>query len=294
MVPLYPEKWAYSRMALCHPVFQVWSDFDTVTPMTLSDQLITLAHQLSQTLSNLSPNPPVSHIYNPLDYAREAYNTYLRRFARQEGVILFMGMNPGPDGMAQTGIPFGAVNQVTQYLGITEGVTPPRGELLHPKKPVTAFKTTKIEPSGNRLWGLFRELFPDPADFFREHLVLNFCPLLFLNQRGANVPPDKLPAQDRGIITPCDQTMAETIRILRPRALVGIGNWAYQRFVSIKENYNLPTPGVHKILHPSPASPAANRGWYSQAAKALYGDGLWPRDYYIQAQSLENRIKTGK
>ncbi len=221
---------------------------------------------------------PVHWVYNPLDYAWAMHEAYIRTYAPQEtGGILFMGMNPGPDGMAQTGIPFGAVSFVRDYLGLDEPITTPSD--VHPKKPVKGLQWHRDEPSGKRLWGFIQEIAPDPADFFSRNFLINHCPLLFLGESGANIATATLNhAQLQLFLESCDRAVGEIIALLQPRALVGIGVFAAKAFSRILEHLpeleqDIP---VHQILHPSPASPAANRDWKGQVQKSLESSGLWP------------------
>ena len=66
---------------------------------------------------------PVAHVYNPLEYAIRPHRLYIRRFADGPRRVVFLGMNPGPYGMAQTGIPFGEITHVRDWLGLTEEPT---------------------------------------------------------------------------------------------------------------------------------------------------------------------------
>ena len=86
--------------------------------MALADQLLAAERRLGRELAPLGFAAPVTHIYNPLDYARRPHAAYLRRYARAGVRVLYLGMNPGPFGMAQTGVPFGEVAKVRDWLGI--------------------------------------------------------------------------------------------------------------------------------------------------------------------------------
>ncbi|MCL1859942.1 MAG: single-stranded DNA-binding protein, partial [Proteobacteria bacterium] len=74
--------------------------------------LIAAARELSATLGKMRFAPPVTHVYNPLDYAWNVHERYLRRYGDGRKRVVFLGMNPGPFGMAQTGVPFGEVAAV--------------------------------------------------------------------------------------------------------------------------------------------------------------------------------------
>src|SRR5688572_32536315 len=93
-------------------------------------------------------------------------------------------MNPGPFGMAQTGVPFGDVAMVRDWLGIVAAVAKPRDE--HPKRPVLGFECQRSEVSGARLWGWARARFGTPQRFFERFFVANYCPLAFMESSGAN------------------------------------------------------------------------------------------------------------
>ena len=73
----------------------------------ISAALIDAARVLSQEVGQLTFAPPVSHIYNPLEYAWSPHESYLLRYGAGRKKIVFIGMNPGPFGMVQCGVPFG-------------------------------------------------------------------------------------------------------------------------------------------------------------------------------------------
>lgn len=206
--------------------------------------------------------------YNPLDYAREAFFSYLDNYVNTSIDALFLGMNPGPNGMMQTGIPFGDIALVKSYLGISEGVKKP--SLEHPKKPIMGFDWPKSEVSGTRLWGFFQSQYKQPKVFFKKFFVLNYCPLGFLSETGANVTPDKLNIEVRKKIeTLCDAYLLEVAPLFNAKTLVGVGGYASKVFERL-----FPKASIATVLHPSPASPAANRGWAALASKQLHAAGL--------------------
>ena len=65
-----------------------------------------ITRTLSRTVDRLRFGAPVTHVYNPLVYAEASFERYLERFAKRRPEALLLGMNPGPFGMAQTGVPF--------------------------------------------------------------------------------------------------------------------------------------------------------------------------------------------
>ena len=222
--------------------------------------------------------PEVAAVYNPLIYAKKSYFKYLELAGTSVKKIIFVGMNPGPFGMAQTGVPFGEVAAVRDWLRINAAIGKPEHE--HPKRPIEGFDCKRKEVSGRRLWGLFRERFKTPGNFFNEHFVANYCPLVFMNETGANITPDKLPAQEAApLFEICDRVLAQTIKLLQPQWVVGIGGFAKKKIDAVKEKY-FTTEGTTQftaaqILHPSPANPKANAGWDREVTDTLTGLGIW-------------------
>jgi single-strand selective monofunctional uracil DNA glycosylase len=215
--------------------------------------------------------PPVTHVYNPLDYAWAAHEAYLRRYANTPKRVLFMGMNPGPFGMAQTGVPFGEVKAVRDWLLIQAPIRQP--SQFHAKRPIQGFDCPRTEISGQRLWRLFADRFGDAANFFTSHFVMNYCPLAFMENGGCNRTPNKLPLGERmALFSVCDQHLREVVRALRPEWLIGVGDFATKR---AQEIFASPPPKIGRIFHPSPASPAANKNWAALATAQLQGLGVW-------------------
>jgi single-strand selective monofunctional uracil DNA glycosylase len=237
-----------------------------------SEQLIAAARRLSTQVDRLKFQPPVTHVYNPLTYAWKAHEEYLRRFGNSRKRVVFLGMNPGPFGMAQTGVPFGEIAAVRDWLGIRARIERPRSE--HPKRPILGFDCPRSEVSGRRLWKLFAERFGSPERFFAGHFVANYCPLAFLEASGRNQTPDRLPRAERNrLFAICDSHLRRVLEILQPEWLVGIGGFAAERGRLVSENTKI---HVGQILHPSPASPKANRhDWTKTAARELVQLGVW-------------------
>jgi single-strand selective monofunctional uracil DNA glycosylase len=237
-----------------------------------SKRLIAAARRLSTQVGRLKFQPPVTHVYNPLTYAWKAHEAYLRRFGNGRKRVVFLGMNPGPFGMVQTGVPFGEVAAVRDWLGLRARIEKPRSE--HPKRPVLGFDCPRSEVSGRRLWKLFAERFGSPERFFAGHFVANYCPLAFCEAGGRNQTPDKLSRAERDrLFAICDSHLRRVLEILQPEWLVGIGGFAAERGRLVCENTKI---HVGQILHPSPASPKANRhDWTKTAAKELVQLGVW-------------------
>lgn len=242
----------------------------TSLPSGTADHLVAAAGELALQLAALAFAPPVTHVYNPLDYAWAAHEQYLRRFGNGRKRVVFLGMNPGPFGMVQTGVPFGEVAAVREWMGIVAPVAKPAIE--NPKRPIEGFACARSEVSGRRLWGLFAQRFGTAEAFFAGHFVANYCPLAFFDH-GRNLTPDKLPARETAALEAlCDAHLRRIVEALEPAWVIGIGGFAEQRAVAALQGLDL---RIGRILHPSPASPAANRGWAEAAEKQLTALGVW-------------------
>lgn len=238
--------------------------------MVKGSPLVGIARELGEAVDELRFAPPVTHVYNPLDYAWPAHAQYLERFGAGRREVLLLGMNPGPWGMAQTGVPFGEVASVRGWLGIEAAVGRPRDE--HPKRPVAGFACPRSEVSGARLWGWAQEIFGTPERFFERFFVANYCPLAFLETSGRNRTPDKLPPAEREpLFAICDRALVRTAERLGPSIVIGVGAFAEER---ARRALGASGSAFGRILHPSPASPAANRGWSELATRQLRELGI--------------------
>jgi single-strand selective monofunctional uracil DNA glycosylase len=238
----------------------------------LTQELIDAALALRESLQQLTFSSPADWIYNPLEYAWEPHQAYLTRYAKSTCEVLFLGMNPGPFGMAQTGVPFGEIAAVRDWLKIEESVGQPVKE--HPKRKIEGFGCKKSEVSGRRLWGLFASKYSSPSEFFKHHFVTNYCPLVFMDEGARNITPDKLKREDAiNLDALCDEHLRRIIAALDPKYLVGVGAYAEACFRRVTKGES--NRIISKILHPSPASPAANKDWDGQVTKQLQDAGIW-------------------
>lgn len=235
-----------------------------------AESLIDVSRALCKRVGQLAFAEPVAYVYNPLDYARTLHETYLARFGQAPKEVVLLGMNPGPFGMAQTGIPFGDVAVVRDFLGLGGEVGRP--EVEHPKRKVDGMACARSEVSGTRLWGWARDDFGSAKHFFKSFFVANYCPLVFMEASARNLTPDKLPGREQGaLFAACDEALRRMVEVLRPRFVVGVGVFAAER--ARLALAGVPTT-IGTILHPSPASPMANRGWAAQARRQLAELGI--------------------
>jgi single-strand selective monofunctional uracil DNA glycosylase len=231
-----------------------------------------MAERLKARVKRLRFKAPVKYVYNPLEYAWPVARAYYERYGQAPKEALFVGINPGPFGMGQTGVPFGEIAAVRDYLQLTGDVVAPRK--THSKRPVQGFECPRSEISGQRLWGAFMKKFTTAEEFFSKAFVINYCPLMFLDEKAVNVTPDKIKKEERQKMEKvCDKALAETIAVLQPKYVVGIGQYAQKRITLVT--------GEEAILmpHPSPANPKANKSWETDAKQALIDAGL--TDYML-------------
>jgi single-strand selective monofunctional uracil DNA glycosylase len=234
--------------------------------------MISISKKLSRDVSKIPFGAQVAFVYNPLDYAWKTHEIYLERYGNRPRDVVLVGMNPGPFGMVQTGVPFGDVTVVREWLKIEGAVGRPSPE--HPKRPVQGFSCPRGEVSGQRLWGWARDRFKTPERFFSRFFVLNYCPLAFMEETGRNLTPDKLPSQARDkLFEVCDRALGDAVSFFDPEFAIGIGAFAEKRLKTALAGVET-SATIGRILHPSPASPAANRGWAEQVEQQLAALGL--------------------
>jgi single-strand selective monofunctional uracil DNA glycosylase len=238
----------------------------------LAERVCAISRSLARSVGRLRFGDPVRYVYDPLVYARRPHEIYLRRHATTRKRVILLGMNPGPFGMAQTGVPFGAVGAVRDWLAIEAPVGRPARE--HPKRAVQGFACPRNEVSGARLWGAIAARFGTPERFFRRHFVANFCPLLFLDASGRNLTPDKLRAREHEALrAACLPHLRRLVEVLEPEWVVGVGAYAAARAAEALRETGV---GVARIRHPSPANPGAGAHWGLRVARELADQGVCP------------------
>ena len=227
--------------------------------------LVQVSRALSKRVSALSFRAPVAYVYNPLEYARAPHEAYLAQYGKGPKRALLLGMNPGPFGMAQTGVPFGDVKMVREFLGISGKVGKPSPE--HPKRLITGFECARSEVSGTRLWGFAESHFATAAKFCAKFFVVNYCPLVFMDEGAKNLTPDKLPkSEQEPLFEACDGALRDIVALLEPKFVIGVGAFAQGRAQRALPAFR---GTIGTVLHPSPASPMANRGWAGLAEQQL-------------------------
>ncbi len=236
----------------------------------VSRRVAAAARDLVREIAPLRFGAPVACVYNPLEYARRSHARYVASYAASRKRVIFLGMNPGPFGMAQTGVPFGEVGFVRDWLGVEAPVeSPPRP---HPKRPVEGFACQRSEVSGARLWGAVAARWGSPERFFARHYVANYCPLLFLEASGRNRTPDHLPQREQEpLFAACNRHLERLVDALAPEWVIGVGAFAAGR---AQMALGASGPRLGRITHPSPANPRAARDWAGTAARELAALGV--------------------
>jgi len=239
--------------------------------MAVVEELIYAAKQLSsacdKAIKKIERKTIVAHATNPLDYAWQHHEQYLSNWGGLGAKTLLLGMNPGPWGMAQSGVPFGSTNIAKTLLRIKpfQLETPPNA---HPKRPIIGLDLERQEISGQRLWSLMFDHYGEGKDVFSNIFVVNHCPLLLLGESGKNLTPDNLPASVmKPVLDACDEHLKQVVEIMEIERIIGVGKYAEKRArmtFNAGKNGNGLTPSGREITittcwHPSPASPLANR-----------------------------------
>ena len=199
----------------------------------------------------------VDAVYNPLAYAWEPHRAYLELASGGGAKTLLLGMNPGPHGMGQMGIPFAATSVVRDLLKITNlEVGQPRKP--HPKRPISGLDWPKEEVSGTRLWGLLANEYGSAESIFKSVFLLNHCPLmLFSGERATNITPDKITGPTtKALLERCDEHLREVVDIMQIERVIGVGRYSEKRALNALSGIDI---SVTTCWHPSPASPLANR-----------------------------------
>ena len=73
-------------------------------PLPYWQQVYQIERELSAALRQVALPWDVAACYDPIEYAAEIHCAYLQRFLDGPKPVLFIGMNPGPWGMCQTGV----------------------------------------------------------------------------------------------------------------------------------------------------------------------------------------------
>lgn len=214
-----------------------------------------LSNECDKLIPNLLKIKDLQYVTNPLNYAWEYHESYLKQYSGLGAKTLLLGMNPGPYGMAQCSVPFGATDIAKNFLNIKGNFSDPKGR--HPKRPIEGLDFERQEVSGTRLWGLLKQIWDNPENIHKNVFLVNHCPLLLLGETGRNITPDNIsgPALKK-LLKICDEHLREVVTVLGINRVVGVGKYAEKRAKIALEGLDIE---ITTCWHPSPASPLANR-----------------------------------
>ncbi|KAI4467116.1 single-strand selective monofunctional uracil dna glycosylase [Holotrichia oblita] len=241
--------------------------FNSIEPEEIPAKLLKHANGLNEKLSNLSFNKPVEYIYNPVEYAFDMYEAFIRKFCNEEKKILLLGMNPGPWGMAQTGIPFGEIKMVKEWYRIEAKINKPAIEC--PDRPIMGLNCHRSEISGKRLYEFFKKVSDTPENFFKNTYLYNYCPLAFMmKQNGKNITPAQLKGSvKKELEEHCNDTLLQVLSTLNTEIIIALGKYVKDQAESILRAHNIDHIQVIYLLHPSPQIPG-NQNWGTKAQKS--------------------------
>lgn len=277
--------------------------------------LIKTTRALADDLHALRCPAGVSHVYNPLRYMWPAHERFLsRHYVRERESLpnvgrldlyrpagtaksrryLILGMNPGPHGMVQTGLPFGDVVNAAAMLGYKTGDQIPAPDLasvaLHPSRPVIGLSATRREASGERLWGGLASIWGSLDAVLADCFAANYCPLAYFadDASGTNVTPEEFgkrtvngkpnPRYDTAYAAELDEVclpyLVRVARAMRVEVILAVGRYAEVKAKIIaalcpEATRRCPSPKVVYLTHPSPLATRSAGEWATMARHAL-------------------------
>ncbi|XP_006616530.1 single-strand selective monofunctional uracil DNA glycosylase [Apis dorsata] len=242
----------------------------------ISEQVLSVERDLVIELGKITFHSPIEYVYSPLEYAFNIHTMYVQKYCNTVKKILFLGMNPGPWGMSQTGVPFGEISMVRDWLKIYGPVGKPVKE--QPNRKITGFQCNRSEISGKRLWGLFQKLCGSPEKFFQQAYIHNYCPIALMKKNGCNITPAEIKGSEIQILqSSCDKALLDIIKIIKAEIVIGIGGYAEKRAQFVIQSSKLPIK-VLCLPHPSPRA-VNNKNWNEKATKKLSEFGLL--EYFV-------------
>ena len=238
----------------------------------LVDDALALSKACDSLKQQLINETEIEYVTNPLDYAWEYHQSYLSQYGGLGAKTLLLGMNPGPFGMAQCGVPFGATEIAKKFLKISGTIRDPIGR--HPKRPIEGLDFQRQEVSGTRLWGLLKDIWKDPVTIHQNVFLVNHCPLLLLGESGRNITPANISGPTvKKLLKLCDEHLKEVVECLGITRIIGVGKYAEKR---AKIAFSGTDIEITTCWHPSPASPLSNRNdgadWRANVTNILLGN----------------------
>ncbi|XP_058812970.1 single-strand selective monofunctional uracil DNA glycosylase [Topomyia yanbarensis] len=236
--------------------------------------------QLCDALKQIPLPASAAVTYDPIEYAVELHLAYMQRYLDGPKPVLFLGMNPGPWGMCQTGVPFGYIPAVRDWMQLRGQVLKPIPELS--VRPVEGLACTRGEQSGQRWWGLYERICGKPENFFRNCFVFNICPLAFFQANGRNITPADLKGTSKTRMQEvCTEYLQSALELFNPSIIISVGRYTEDRVKALVRQNLLDATRVQLkcMPHPSPRS-LNNTNWHDKAQQWLEDNGVMP---YLKA-----------
>lgn len=141
-------------------------------------------------------------VVNPGSYGERWHARFRRTYPLRRNPLLFCGLNPGPYGMAQTGVPFTDLKRLRAELPRLATELEATGSALVPPglapAPLRPFLTRTFESSSVRVYRFLALVRETAEAALRDVVFVNPCPLLFVERRsGENRTPADLPRELR-------------------------------------------------------------------------------------------------
>ncbi|KAJ2944781.1 hypothetical protein O0L34_g1671 [Tuta absoluta] len=230
----------------------------------LYDDFLHIIDELNISLDHLILPSTVKCVYNPTIYARRTFEMYIKKYCNTKKSVMYFGMNPGPWGMSQTGVPFGEIGSVRDWLGIEGPVDKPPHEI--PARPVKGFDCTRTEVSGKRFWGLFKDICRTPEKFFETSFIYNYMPVQWMKSNGCNLTPgDFKTSEMEELFNICDPVFIKVLELYEVRTVVAIGKFCETRAQKATQKY-LSGSSIEVLYLPHPSPRAVNNNNWNQKA----------------------------
>ena len=176
-----------------------------------------------------------------------------------------VGMNPGP---VRDGADGRAVRRRRRWCATSSASRGRSGSrrVEHPRRPIAGFDCHRSEVSGTRFWGWARDRFGTAERFFERVYVANWCPLVFMEESGRNVRRTSCPPPSaRRSSSVCNEALARVAETLARRS----SSASAASPSSGRARRSATSVRIGRILHPSPASPAANNDWPASSTRSF-------------------------
>jgi single-strand selective monofunctional uracil DNA glycosylase len=199
-------------------------------------------------------------VLDPSRYGERWHAPFRRLYPPRARPLLVFGLNPGPYGMAQTGIPFTDLKRLAQGLPRLAAELARSGERLSlpglAPSSLQPFLTRTFESSSVRVHRFLRLAHGSAERAFREVVFVNPCPLLFIDRAlGENRTPADLP---RALRAGVDEARVEVVSVavarLRARGAIVLGRDAAAA-LSVPLRARLGERAVVEWEHPARAVP---------------------------------------